>query len=615
MGNAIVRPVAASGILLFASAASATDYFVSPDGSGEACIRPLPCSLGYGVSAAVAGDTVVLGDGVYNEGLTPKNSGTEDAWITFKADECALPIIQGEGEDAPRDEDDNTPSGVYMSEATYLRFVGLASRHWDSGFTNGWTGEKTDSSNGHIEYINCIGEGNTRTGFAMYSAGGFTVRECISAHNGGSPTHSWSSGIQLYAVQGTAEQNILERNISFENADGQKNNDGSGFIVDEETQGATFINNIGFRNGGSCFRLTRSNNTRMINFSCYHNGMNPDANSPTNPGELYWTDAQSRDTTTLFNSIAAASGSDTDPEALRFPPTAGLSNNLTLNGGETPFFTDPEGTNPDFRPPAAAAAQIENLGSAMGSPNEDIGFDPKCIVKQDPAAPYQKSWWIYSVDYDYIRSIGGIAACFHPKMRTGGADLGAYELSGEPHVFSVPGSCIPPDPGPIPPEFLNMDGGVNNPEPAPSAEPSATASPTATGTSDGAGGEGSVGEPTEPGVTDPELPASAAPTVTGAAVPTAAPTAAASATAAPNTPDNPGSGGQAAMPAATMSNGAGVVPAASPTLEKEDSGCACRVATPRQQRSSSVLAGLLVLCASLARRRVGARRAKSALSS
>jgi hypothetical protein len=69
------------------------------------------------------------------------------------------------------------------------------------------------------------------------------------------------------------------------------------------------------------------------------------------------------------------------------------------------------------------------------------------------------------------------------------------------------------------------------------------------------------------------------------------------------------------MPAATMSNGAGVVPAASPALEKEDSGCACRVATPRQQRSSSVLAGLLVLCASLARRRVGARRAKSALSS
>ena len=110
-------------------------------------------------------------------------------------------------------------------------------------------GLTTDSSNGHIEYINCIGDGNGRTAFAMYSARGFLVRECIAAHNGGSPTHSWSSGIQFYAVHGTPEENVIERSVSFENADGQKNNDGSGFIVDEETQGTTFVNNLGFRNG------------------------------------------------------------------------------------------------------------------------------------------------------------------------------------------------------------------------------------------------------------------------------------------------------------------------------------------------------------------------------
>lgn len=438
-----LRAASISAVLGFAVPALAAEHFAHPDGSGDACTRDAPCALGTATERAVAGDTVILMDGIYREGIYPKNSGTPEAWITFRADDCALPILEGQGENAPLDASGNYPSGVWMNEATYLRFIGIVSRYWDSGFSNGWTGEPIDNSNGHIEYINCIGDGNGRTGFAMYSARGLTIRECISAHNGGSPTHSWSSGIQLYAVHGAPEENVIERSVSFENVDAQKNNDGSGFIVDEETQGSTFINNLAFRNGGSCMRLTRSNNTRMLHFSCYHNGMNPNANSPTNPGEIYWTEQQSRDTTLLVNSIAAASGTPTDPTALRNPPASGLSNNLTINSGPTPFFSDPDGTNPDFRPPPGAASEVEDLGTQEGAPDVDIGFDPRCIVKRNPNVPYQQSWWEYAIDYDYIRSIGGVAKCFHPKPRSGGPDLGAYELSGEPHTFSEPGSCVP----------------------------------------------------------------------------------------------------------------------------------------------------------------------------
>ena len=438
-------------LLLLSERAQGAYYYVDPAGSGEECSRAAPCALPTGVERAVAGDTVVLQDGTYSQGMFPKNSGTPEAWITFRADDCALPILEGQGESAPTDEEGGTPSGVYMNEATYLRFVGIVSRYWDSGFTNGWTGETTEGSNGHIEYVNCIADGNSRTGFAMYSARGLTVRECIAAHSGGSPTHSWSSGIQLYAVKGTPEENIVERSVSFENADAQKRNDGSGFIVDEDTTGATFLSNIGFRNGGSCMRLTRSPNARMINFSCYHNGMNPDANSPTNPGEFYWTDQISSDATLLANTIAAASGSSTDPTALRFPPDVSLLvSNLTIDSGETPFFTDPAGANPDFRPPAGALAQVENLGASEWAPDVDIGFDPKCIIKANPGVPYQQAWWEYSIDYEYIRSLGGAAQCFHPKARSSGADLGAYELTGEAHAFSTPGTCVrgpDPDPG------------------------------------------------------------------------------------------------------------------------------------------------------------------------
>lgn len=437
-----------TSVASFTCVAHAASYYVAPTGEGEECTRVAPCALSRGAEVAVAGDTVYLMDGIYDQGLAPRNSGTPDAWITFQADQCALPILQGQGEGAVPDEDGNVPSGVWSSTGSYLRFVGIVSRYWDSGFANGWTGDIGDNSNGHWEIINCIGDGNGRTGMGMYSASGFTVRESIATHNGGNPTGSWSSGIQLFSVYGTSDDNIIERSVSFENYDAEKNNDGSGFIVDQETQGASFVNNIGFRNGGSCMRLTLSHNTHMSHFTCFHNAQNPMANSPTDPGEFYWTELASRDTATLTNSIAVASGSETDAEALVFPPESGLSNNLTLDSGAAPFFTDPEGTNPDFRPPSTAADQVENLGAAGA--DVDIGFDPRCITQESPDAPYQQEWWIYSIDYDYIRSIGGVANCFHPKPRTGGADLGAYELSGEPHAFSEPGGCVPDenrDPG------------------------------------------------------------------------------------------------------------------------------------------------------------------------
>lgn len=450
------------GVLLLSQQALGAYYHVAPDGAGQDCSHAVPCALGTGAERAGPGDTVLLHDGTYAQGLFPQRSGTPEAWITFQAEDCALPILEGQGEAAPQDDSGNTPSGVYMNQATYLRFVGIVSRYWDSGFTNGWTGDATESSNGHIEYINCIGDGNSRTAFAMYSARGLTIRECIAAHSGGSTTHSWSSGVQLYAVQGTPAENVVERTVSFENADEQKGSDGSGFIADESTTGATFRNVIGFRNGGSCLRITRSENVHMSHFSCYHNGQNPDAGSPTNPGEIFWNDDKSRVATSLVSSLLAASGSPTDPTALRLPPSSGLSNNLLVNSGPTPFFTDPAGPSPDFRPPEAAAAQVENLGLADGAPDVDIGFDPRCIVQANPNVPYQQPWWEYSIDYEYIRSIGGVAGCFHPKARTGGPDIGAYELSGAPHEFSTPGTCVPstyPDPPPPP---LGSGGAVGS---------------------------------------------------------------------------------------------------------------------------------------------------------
>ena len=272
-------------------AARAATLYVSPTGTTTAgCTsRADACTLATATAAAVAGDTVVLMDGVYHEPLRAQASGTASAWITFQADQCATPIIEGGGF-GPNDSDPD--SGVQSSTAEYVRFVGLVSRGWSAGFSNGWTGGVDSGvvSNGHWEIESCIAYSNGRTGFTFFSASDFHLKELdLTAHNGSSVVASWSSGVTLFEATGT---NLIEGNVSFENTDAQKHTDGSGFIGDEGSNGVTFVDNLAFGNSGSCLRLTRSSGTRFINNTCYRNSQfGSMATGPSNPGELYFTNA------------------------------------------------------------------------------------------------------------------------------------------------------------------------------------------------------------------------------------------------------------------------------------------------------------------------------------
>ena len=432
--------------LLIASSANAATLYVSPTGTetNDCARRSTPCTLTTGASIAVAGDTVVLMDGIYHEPLEVVNSGTSDAWITFEADECATPIIEGEGV-GPND--DSQASGVGSEEAEYVRFRGLVSRGWSTGFGNGWAGgtDSNEVSNGHWEIENCISYSNGRTGFTFFSAAGIHIKNSISAHNGGSVAHSWSSGVTLFEAAGN--ENVVEGTLSFENTDAQNHTDGSGFIVDEESNGATFVNNIAFGNAGSCFRLTKSSGTRFINNTCYHNSQfGSRATGPTNPGELYFTNGGvTQQGVTFMNNVIVGTGqSPAGSQPVVNQPSSGWTNNVVTTGNVT-FFTDPTGTNPSFVP-ATGANQLIGAGSnGNGTPTNDIGFDPKCIVKRTPVmvgAVARENWWQYDVDIEYIQSIGGIAACFNAAARSGTPDIGAYK-SGQVATIAA-GSCVPP---------------------------------------------------------------------------------------------------------------------------------------------------------------------------
>jgi MYXO-CTERM domain-containing protein len=436
--------------LLAASTADAATLYVSPtgDASSDCATRAAPCSLATAASSAVAGDTVVLMDGVYQEPLYVANSGTSSAWITFEADECATPILEGEGS-GPNDDVQST--GVGSEEAEYVRFRGLVSRGWNIGFGNGWAGgtDSDEVSNGHWEIEYCAAYSNGRTGFTFFSAEGFHLANSIVAHNGSSVLHSWSSGVTLFEAAGSA--NKVEGTVSFENTDAEKHTDGSGFIVDEESNNATFVNNIAFGNGGSCLRLTRSSGTRFINNTCYHNSQfGSQATGPSNPGELYFTGGGvTLEGVTFMNNIIAGTGqSPAGSEPVINKPSSGWTNNVETTGSVN-FFTDATGTNPNFVPSSGATQLIGAGSGGNGAPSNDIGFDPKCIVKRTPVmvgSVARESWWQYDVDIDYIKSIGGVAKCFHPATRSGNPDIGAYKTGNV--TTATPGSCVPPDPGP-----------------------------------------------------------------------------------------------------------------------------------------------------------------------
>ncbi len=435
-------------LLSFASTGNAETLYASPTGTEtSACTtRAAPCSLSGAASAAVAGDTVVLMDGIYQESLVVANSGTSDAWITFEADECATPIIEGEGAGPA---DDVQTTGVGSSEAEYVRFRGIVSRGWNTGFGNGWVGgtDTTDVSNGHWDIENCIAYSNGRTGFTFYSASGFHLKNSISAHNGSSTLHSWSSGVTLFEAAGS--ENLVEGTVSFENTDAERHTDGSGFIVDEESNGATFLNNLAFGNAGSCFRLTKSSGTRFINNTCFHNSQfGSQATGPSNPAELYFTNGGvTQEGVTFMNNIIVGTGqAPAGSEPVINQPPSGWMNNVVTTGSVT-FFMDPTGANPSFVPASGASDLIGKGSSSNGAPTEDLGFDPKCLVTRAPVmvgSVASESWWQVDVDIEYIQSIGGVASCFNAAMRPGTPDIGAYQAGAVTTV--TPGSCVPPDP-------------------------------------------------------------------------------------------------------------------------------------------------------------------------
>ena len=336
-------------VLLTARAAGAADYYASPSGSGSTCSQASPCSAGTAAGKTNPGDTVHLADGTYNTSLLPTRSGNATAWITYAAADGAVPIFMGPG-------NDTLSTGVGTSSASYIRFVGLVAQNWGSGFANGWTGSGTTNSNGNLQFINCIADEDWDNGIALHSAQGFLVQQCIVAHTGFQHRPllvERRRHVRRRRVRASA--NVVEQTVAFENMDNQQHTDGSGFISDDNGTGVSFINNICFRNGGSCIRLTTTTssatNAHIINNTSYGDGLDPAATGPSTPDEIFFSSAATAGGVVMVNNLAVATGTGGDTAAIFVLGTPQQnSNNYTLNNGSTAFWAGRDRDQPRLPP-------------------------------------------------------------------------------------------------------------------------------------------------------------------------------------------------------------------------------------------------------------------------
>jgi len=413
--------LAAIGVLVITAEVRAADYYVALSGSdGARGTENAPFrSIAKGVSVASPGDTVFVRGGTYSGGPVVINkSGTAEAWLTISAYPGELPILDGMG--APG-------AGFSSAGAEYVRVVGIAVRNWGAdGFAN-VPGPLVTSPSGHWQFVNCIAEGNGLGGIAFYNATDVLVDGCITAHNGGQPP-SFSGGVFLDHVGGDAANNVVRRSVSFENIDvSPLHANGAGFVLDRGSTGVRFENNLGFRNGGACIRLTASSGAHLVNNTCYHDGLDPAAAMPPDPGEIYFSDAQAAVGLVFSNNLAAASGYSGAMTAFTGSVPLGNDNVGIDKSAPTPFFVEPGAA--DFHV-ADGAMNVIDRGTSTDAPETDIGFDAKCLK----ATPGAVSFWQFAIDYAYIATLGGISHCFHPGGRPVGTlpDVGAYEHGALP---------------------------------------------------------------------------------------------------------------------------------------------------------------------------------------
>ena len=351
-------------------------YYVSVDGfdgfSLEQAQDPSTPwrSIGRAVFSARAGDTVIVADGTYTEGVFLDNSGTADQEIILRAENRQGVRLEGfihgrdvsyvtvDGFDVTNSNDGSISQGIVFYSSHHITVRNNLVR---DSFGGGISFNQSDS---------ILIEGNTVHGNAFFHP---------DAH----------SGISVYQPQrlddSQAEYGVIIRNnISFGNANtvpnqnccgGEEITDGNGIILDDyqnlqpsgngvDYDRRTLVeNNVVYENGGSGIHVFFSHLIDIRNNTAVNNVLGLDEGAQINVSD-------SRDVN-IYNNIASIGFGQ---NAVRSITSSGiaLQNNI-VDGPDVGIANDPSnfyGVDPEFLPGTFELA-AESVGVDQGLEVDD----------------------------------------------------------------------------------------------------------------------------------------------------------------------------------------------------------------------------------------------------
>jgi parallel beta-helix repeat protein len=244
------------------------------DGGSGTATQPF-CTIKPAASRVVAGQTVLVGSGTYNEGVTLSSSGTATAPITFAAAPGATPTVTGGG--------GASSNGFYVSGKSYITIQGFSvtGTGGDGIVVKNSTNVVLQSN--HVFTCGQPAQGKTAKGIRLDGATNSVVASNTVDHNTDYGIYLVNASNFNQVVSNTSFQNarVIDRAGSGIRVYGSTNNTIAGNVShDNEDSGIEFFgaannnlvaNNLVYNNGDHGIDDNASTGQRLIGNTAYHN--------------------------------------------------------------------------------------------------------------------------------------------------------------------------------------------------------------------------------------------------------------------------------------------------------------------------------------------------------
>ncbi len=269
------------GVIFNSTCSYAAVYYVAKHGSDSnpGTLDEPWATVGKATDMAGAGDTVLVADGIYNEGpIYFANSGTPSKWITVANAPGANPIVTKSG----------ALRGIYVRYRSYIEIRGFTFYGYD---TDGITIHHSD----YVICSNIQAYGNGNTGIEVVDSDHIIIQDSKFHHNGWKATgdSGWGDGVSINNHKARGKNSIVRRNIMYANWQKRAGRfwDGNGFTWDMAGTGGVHImaNNVFFDNGGCGVLNNNTGNMAIIHNVLFRNLA--DYNRCRNDAEMQLIDA------------------------------------------------------------------------------------------------------------------------------------------------------------------------------------------------------------------------------------------------------------------------------------------------------------------------------------